>query len=116
MNPFVERHQEEIAGVLSCFDRGVITGMLPDIGHAGAVTQWLGSQGIRLLDYPQWAAPLREELHLGHKLAANFQDEVGNDFSTRIQGTRIRHFMGPASLKLYDKFGLRACGECTVQR
>jgi len=62
MNPFVERHQQEISGVLSCFDRVVITGTLPDIGHARAMAQWLGSQGIRLFDYPQWAAPLREEL------------------------------------------------------
>ena len=62
MNPFVERHQEEISGVLSCFDRVVITGTLPDIGHARAMAQWLGSQGIRLFDYPQWAAPLREDL------------------------------------------------------
>lgn len=333
MNPFVERHQEEVAGVLSCFDRVVVTGTLPDIGHAGAMAQWLGAHGIRLFDYPRWAEPLREELRanaerlaaeagleiefirrhgdfrkearvqeilaqrgehpglvhvfsameacpsyrpwfdkpshtaslkstpgkclhyyfyffdpqfglcymrvptwapfrlqvyfnghswlarqltaagiaferadnafvsiadpqaaqlladgldaralhehldqwagrfcpvlrqfpagyhwslmqvefatdvvfrrqaqfqplyaaivrtavhvvqaehvamfLGHKLTANFQGEVGNDFSTRIQGTRIRHHLGPASLKLYDKFALRARVECTVQR
>jgi hypothetical protein len=29
MNPFAEQHQEEIGGVLSCFDRVVITGTLP---------------------------------------------------------------------------------------
>ena len=51
---------------------------------------------------------------LGHKLNANFQGEVGNDFSTRIQGTRIRHHMGPASLKLYDKAGIIARVECTA--
>ena len=45
-------------------------------------------------------------MFLGRKLTRAAQDEVGNDFSTRIQGTRIRHHMGPASLKLYDKFGL----------
>ena len=55
-------------------------------------------------------------MFLGHKLTSNFQDEAGNDFSTRIQGTRIRHHMGPASLKLYDKFALIARVECTVQR
>ena len=43
---------------------------------------------------------------LGRKLSGNYQDEVGNDFSTRIEGTRIRHHMGPASIKMYDKFGL----------
>ena len=51
---------------------------------------------------------------LGHKLTANYQGEVGNDFSTRIQGTRIRHHLGPASLKLYDKAGIMARVECTA--
>jgi len=50
---------------------------------------------------------------LGRKLTGAYRDELGNDFSTRIQGTRIRHHMGPASLKLYDKFGLIARVECT---
>lgn len=40
MNPFVERHQQEISGVLSCLDRVVVTGTLPDIGHAGAKAPW----------------------------------------------------------------------------
>lgn len=43
---------------------------------------------------------------LGRKLHGNFKDELGNDFNTRIQGTRIRHHMGPASIKIYDKHGL----------
>lgn len=43
---------------------------------------------------------------LGRKLHGNYQDEVGNDFHTRIEGTRIKHHMGPVSLKLYDKHGL----------
>jgi DNA-binding MarR family transcriptional regulator len=43
---------------------------------------------------------------LGRKLHGNYKDELGNDFSTRIEGTRIRHHMGPAAIKMYDKFGL----------
>ena len=43
---------------------------------------------------------------LGRKLDERYRDELGNDFSTRIQGTRIRHHMGPASIKMYDKFSL----------
>lgn len=43
---------------------------------------------------------------LGKKFHGNYQDEMGNDFSTRIQGTRIKHGMGPASIKMYDKFGM----------
>ena len=51
---------------------------------------------------------------LGRKLTSTFSGEAGNDFHTRIQGTRIRHHMGPASLKLYDKFSLMARVECTA--
>jgi hypothetical protein len=43
---------------------------------------------------------------LGRKLNGNFEDELGNNFSTRIEGTRIKHHMGSASIKMYDKFGL----------
>jgi hypothetical protein len=62
MNPFIERHQDSISGVLSCFDRVIITGTLPDICHAGAMGGYLGYLKIRLFDYPRWAEPLREEL------------------------------------------------------
>lgn len=51
---------------------------------------------------------------LGRKLHGNYQDEMGNRFDTRIEGTRIRHTMGPAALKMYDKFGLILRIETTV--
>ena len=60
--PLVERHAEKIAGVLSCFDRVVITGTLPEICHAQAMSRYLTSREIRLFDYTQWAEPLREEI------------------------------------------------------
>lgn len=51
---------------------------------------------------------------LGRKLHANYQDEMGNNFNTRIIGTRIKHSMGPVSIKMYDKFGLILRIETTV--
>lgn len=62
MNSFIERHQQQISGVLSCFDRVVITGTLPDICHAGAMAGFLSYHNIRLFDYAQWAEPFRGEL------------------------------------------------------
>ncbi len=62
MNPFVERHQDKIAGVISCFDRVVITGTLPDIGHAQAMAGYLTYHDFRLFDFPRWAQPLREDI------------------------------------------------------
>jgi hypothetical protein len=43
---------------------------------------------------------------LGRKLSTQFEGEMGNRFNIRIEGTRIKHTMGPVSIKLYDKFGL----------
>jgi hypothetical protein len=42
---------------------------------------------------------------LGRKLHGNYQGDLGNNFNTRIQGTRIKHHMGASSIKMYDKFG-----------
>ena len=42
---------------------------------------------------------------LGRKLTGNYQDEMGNRYNVRIEGTRVRHSMGMASIKMYDKFG-----------
>ena len=77
MNPFVERHQDKIAGVLSCFDRVVIIGTLPDIGYAGAMAGYLSYHKIRLFDYPRWAEPLRDELrHHAEQLALESGIEI----------------------------------------
>ena len=51
---------------------------------------------------------------LGRKLTGNYQDEMGNRFNTRIEGTRIKHMMGPVSIKMYDKFHLIMRIETTV--
>ena len=42
---------------------------------------------------------------LGRKLTAAYQGELGADLKTRDFGARIKHHMGPASIKVYDKFG-----------
>jgi hypothetical protein len=51
---------------------------------------------------------------LGRKLNSPYEGEMGNRFHIRIEGTRIKHTMGPVSLKLYDKFGLILRIETTV--
>jgi hypothetical protein len=62
MVDFIERHAEKIAGVLSCLDRVVITGTLPDICHSEAATRFLFNQGIRIFDYTKFAEPLRDQI------------------------------------------------------
>jgi hypothetical protein len=43
---------------------------------------------------------------LGRKLHGGYQDEMGNNFNTRIEGTCIKHRMGKVAVKMYDKFGI----------
>jgi len=51
---------------------------------------------------------------LGRKLHGNDQDDLGNDVHTRVEGTRLKHHMGPVAIKLYDKQALVPRIETTV--
>ena len=51
---------------------------------------------------------------LGRKLDPRYQGELGTDFRTRPYGTCLKHYMGWAALKLYDKFGLVLRIETTI--
>jgi len=62
MPSFLERHSGNIAGVLSCFDRVIIQGTLPDICHPKAITDWFFAHKIRIFDYTTWAAPMRDQI------------------------------------------------------
>ena len=57
-----ERHREQIAGVLSCFDRIIIQGTLPGLCFADGMTRYLNMKGIRIFDYPRFAEPFRDQL------------------------------------------------------
>ena len=42
---------------------------------------------------------------LGRSIAPNLAQEIGSQFSTRIEGTCIKHRFGKSSVKMYDKLG-----------
>ena len=42
----------------------------------------------------------------GRNLNLSSKDDVASRFNTRIEGTRIKHQMGPVWIKMYDKFGI----------
>jgi hypothetical protein len=69
-----ERYGEHIAGVLSCYDRILITGTLPGACFAGGMTHILYAKGIRIFDYAQFTAPLRD---LVRERAAAIAREAG---------------------------------------
>lgn len=62
MQLLTERYRERLAGVLGCYDRIVITGTLPGACYAAGMTRFLYASGVRIFDYPQFAAPLRDRV------------------------------------------------------
>ena len=58
----MERYDDRIAGVLSCYDRLVITGTLPVVCYAAGMTGYLNANGIRIFDYPEFAKTLRDRV------------------------------------------------------
>src|ERR1700694_5077781 len=60
MESLTDRYDGGIAGVLSCYDRVVVTGTLPGVCYAEGMTRFLYANKIRIFDYPQFAATLRD--------------------------------------------------------
>ncbi len=57
-----DRYAAKLHGVLSCYDRILVTGTLPGACYAGGMTSFLFAKGIRIFDYPRFAEPLRERI------------------------------------------------------
>src|SRR5664279_5070520 len=58
----VEKYADQIAGVLSCYDRIVITGSVQPLCYAKGMTSYLYRQAIRIFDYTQFSQPLRDQI------------------------------------------------------
>ena len=72
-----DRLASQILGTLSCFDRVLVGGTLPDICHARALGGHLKQQGVRLFDFPKWAEPLRNAIREhAERVAADNDIEV----------------------------------------
>lgn len=71
LQPLIKRYQDDLQGVLSCFDRIVITGTLPGACYSKGMTSYLYSRNIKIFDYAkEMAEPMRILLHdNAHKLA-----------------------------------------------
>ena len=62
MKSFIKKYNGLLNFTLSCYDRIVITGSLPEISYAQGMTNYLYSKGIRIFDYAQFAEGHRDTL------------------------------------------------------
>jgi hypothetical protein len=62
MQSFLQRHEDEVIGVLSGFDRLLFRGTLRSICYGEGLDRFLGAQGIRYKDFGCFAESLSERL------------------------------------------------------
>ena len=58
----LDRYADDLIGVLGCYDRLIITGMLVDVGHPDAIAAPLRHLNIRCFDLGVFAEPLRDQV------------------------------------------------------
>src|SRR6202035_5356827 len=74
MVSITQRYDDRLAGVLSCYDRVVVTGTLPTVCYAEGMTRFLYANQIRIFDYSEFASTLRERVR---EVAASLAAEAG---------------------------------------
>ena len=57
-----EKYKDQIAGILHCYDRVLISGNVHPWSYPKGLTSYLYRQQIRIFDYPQFAKGLRDQL------------------------------------------------------
>jgi hypothetical protein len=58
----ISRYHDQLSGVLSCYDRILITGTMPTVCYAAGMTTFLYLNQIRIFDYARFAEPLRNRI------------------------------------------------------
>lgn len=77
MELLTSTYRKKIAGELSCLDRVIITGTLPQVCYAQGMTSYLYSKNIRIFDYPKFAEPFKHQLRENaEKLAAEHNIKI----------------------------------------
>ena len=62
MQLLTQRYFEKISGIVSCYDRVVITGTLPVLSNASHLTAYMYQNNIRIFDYAKFAESYRDTL------------------------------------------------------
>jgi hypothetical protein len=115
MELLTERHVDEIAGVLSCYDRILMQGILPGLCYAEAMTAYLKARQVRIFDYSRFAQPLRDALRENaERLAAEqrlvFSSDPREELPPTLQHRAVAAGAGDPSSRM------RACDRKRIVR
>jgi hypothetical protein len=87
MSLLTQRYQDNIIGVISCFDRLIIQGGLLPWNHARSMAGYLCAQNIKLFDFTEFAQPLRESIRR-HAESLAEQNSLTIEFIRKIKAFR----------------------------
>ncbi len=62
MKLLTQKYSKAIEGVLSCYDRVVVQGIIPGICYDQGMTGYLYANKIKIFDYARFAEPLRDRI------------------------------------------------------
>ncbi len=99
MDLLTTTYAKKIAGTLSCLDRVIITGTIPQICYSQGMTSYLYSKGIRIFDYAKFTEPYKEELRSN-------AEQIAKDNNIEIEFVRKSHIRKEDLVKkVLDKRG-----------
>ena len=92
-------YQDKISGTLSCLDRVIITGTIPQICYSQGMTSYLYSQNIKIYDYAKFVEPFKEEIRSN-------AEQIAKDNNLEIEFVRKSHIRKEDLVKkVLDKRG-----------
>ncbi len=87
MADLIKRHNDKIEGMISCFDRVILTGTIHGLGYAQGITNYFYFQKIRIFDFKEWAKPFREKVRQNAKSIAK-ENNLEIEFIPKIKSFR----------------------------
>jgi len=99
-----ETYKDKISFVLSCYDRLILTGTLPEISYAQGMTKYMYQNGIRIFDYPKFAEPFKDAIRANAERIAR-EHEVEIEF-IRKAGVRKESVISDKIAKRGDHPGI----------
>jgi hypothetical protein len=66
-------YQKDIAFTLSCYDRLILTGSIPELSYAAGMASYLYNKGVKIFDYPRFAEPFKDNIRANIEQKAHEQ-------------------------------------------
>lgn len=104
MKILTETYKSEIAVVLSCYDRLIISGTIPEISFSQGMTSYMYKKGVKIFDYPKFAEPFKEAIRAN---AEQIAEEHGVEIEfVRKSGVRKESIISDKIKKRGDHPGI----------